>query len=214
MPNRDKFIADLTDNLEPVKPMLNIDALAMIWCVISVLYVIAIIHLTGPTRPGALSQLVTEPRFLLETLLGLTAIICLSLLAFRDAVPGALSSTFMKIGIVLVMVWLAQYAIGLLSPALQPSDLGKRPMCLYETMMYSLPPIYAAWYLARRYYPLQPVRTAMMLSLSAGLMPALYMQIACMYEPKHILSFHIMPGVLMALFGIALAWFWQRDKAK
>ena len=35
--------------------------------------------------------------------------------------------------------------------------------------------------------------------LVAGMLPALYMQIACMYTPLHILKFHIAPGLMVAL---------------
>jgi hypothetical protein len=40
---------------------------------------------------------------------------------------------------------------------------------------------------------------ALRCGLAAGLIPALYMQIACMYDPGHILLFHILPGLSVAL---------------
>lgn len=60
--------------------------------------------------------------------------------------------------------------------------------------------------LLRRCYPLQPLRAGMAVSLAAGMLPALYMQIACMYAPDHILLFHILPGMAVVPFGAVAAW--------
>jgi hypothetical protein len=214
MQNRENFIAELSQNLPPVKRLPNVNLLAIVWFIVSVVYVIVVINFVGPIRPGALSQLISSPRFLLETLLGVAAIFWVSLQAFRDAVPGMLSHRFMSGGFILMLLWLAQYVIGFISPALEPSILGKRNFCLYETMIYSLPPIYVAWYLVRRFYPLHPVRTAMSISLASGMMPALYMQLACMYEPSHILNFHIIPGLLMVFVGVSIAWYWRPSSGR
>lgn len=214
MQNREKFITELSKNLTPIKRVPNINLFAFSWFIVSTVYVVVVIHLFGPIRPGALSQLVSSPRFLLETLLGVAAIFWFSLLAFRDAVPGVLSHRFMIGGFIVMLLWLAQYLIGLVSPALEPSTLGKRNLCVYETMLYSLPPIYFAWFLVRRFYPLHPMRTAMSISLASGMMPALYMQIACMYDPVHILNFHIAPGILMVFIGVALAWNWRPNNVR
>jgi hypothetical protein len=184
----------------------------MAWFALSAIYVVAVTQLFGPIRSNAIAQLGTEPRFALETLLGVVAILWFSLLAFRSAIPAALSRKFTAAGLVLMALWLAQYVIGLVSPALEPSSLGNRHHCYIETMVYSLPVILAGLFFVRRLYPLRPVRTAMSISLVAGMLPALYMQLACMYEPTHILAFHILPGLLMVGVGAGIAAWWrQRD---
>jgi hypothetical protein len=202
------LISNLSRDLAPVSPPLNINRLAMAWFLLSAIYVVAVTHLFGPIRPGAFSQLGTDPRFLLETMLGVAAILWTSLLAFRSAVPAALSKQFAATGMVLMALWLAQYVIGFVSPALEPSMLGKRNHCFIETLVYSLPVILTGLFLIRRLYPLRPLRTAMSIGLAAGMLPALYMQLACMYEPSHILGYHIFPGLLMvgAAAGIAAKW--------
>jgi hypothetical protein len=202
------LISNLSRDLAPVSPPPNINRLAIAWFLLSAIFVVAMTHLFGPIRPGAFSQLGTEPRFLLETMLGVAAILWTSLLAFRSAVPAALSKQFAATGMVLMALWLAQYIIGLVSPALEPSMLGKRDHCFSETLVYSLPVILTGLFLIRRLYPLRPMRTAMSIGLAAGMLPALYMQLACMYEPSHILGYHILPGLLMvgAAAGIAAIW--------
>ena len=206
---REKLIENLSHDLEPVSPVANINKLAAAWVLLSAAFVVAIIHLVAPMRPGAFSQLVSEPRFLFESLLGVAAIIWVSVAAFRSGIPASLNKTFATVGFVLMSLWLAQYVIGLFSPALEASSLGKRGHCYFETMVYSLPPILIALFLVRRLYPLHFIRTSMALSLAAGMIPALYMQLACIYEPLHILAFHILPGLLMVLVGAAVATLWR-----
>lgn len=212
MNKHESLISSLSSKLEPVSPPPNINRLAMAWFALSAIYVVAVTQLFGPIRSNAIAQLSTEPRFALETLLGVAAILWFSLLAFRSAIPAALSRKFAAAGLVLMALWLAQYVIGLVSPALEPSSLGNRHHCYIETMVYSLPVILAGLFFVRRLYPLRPVRTAMSISLVAGMLPALYMQLACMYEPTHILAFHILPGLLMVGVGAGIAAWWrQRD---
>lgn len=205
MNKHETLIENLSSNLAPVKPAPNINRMALAWFLLSAIYTVAVTQLLGPIRPGALTQLATEPRFLFETVLGVVSILWFSLLAFRSAVPAALSKKFAIAGLVLVGLWLAQYVIGFVSPALEPSKLGKRSYCYIETLAYALPVILAGLYFVRRLYPLRPVGTAMSVGLVAGMLPALYMQLACMYEPSHILGFHILPGLLMVGVGAAFA---------
>lgn len=204
----DKLIASLSRDLKPVSPAPNVNALGLAWCLLSAGFVVVLTHLAGPIRPGALSQLISEPRFLMESLVGATAILWVSMTAFRTAIPAALTKAFAAVGAVLMSLWLAQYLFGLIDPALEPSTLGKRDHCYLETMAYSLPPILVALLLIRRLYPLNFVRTSMRVGLAAGMLPALYMQLACMYEPLHILSLHVLPGLAMVVVGAAAAALW------
>ena len=212
MNKHDDLIAGLSRDLTPVSPASNVNLQALVWVLISAIYVVAVTQLFGAARPGVVSQLATTPRFLLESLLGIAAILWFSLVAFRAAIPAGLSRQFAVTGIVLMTLWLAQYVFGLISPALEPSELGKRGHCFWETMAYSALPILSGLFLIRRLYPLSFTRTSMSVALSAAMLPALYMQLACMYEPTHILSYHILPGLLMvaAVGAIVTLWF-QND---
>ena len=209
MNKHESLISNLSSNLAPVAPPPKINRLALGWFALAAIFVVAVTQLIDPIRPGALSQLGAEPRFLLETMSGVAAILWFSLLAFRSAIPAALTRQFAVAGLVLMAIWLAQYVIGFINPALEPSGLGKRKFCYLETMVYSIPPILAGLFFVRRLYPLRPVRTAMSIGLTAGMMPALFMQLACMYKPSHILAFHILPGLLMVGVAAGIAAWWQ-----
>jgi hypothetical protein len=212
MSDRNELIQSLATNLPPVKPVISAERLTALWLVLSALLVVSLIHLFGPIRANAWHQLATEPRFLTETLFGVLAIAIVGLAGFRAAVPGALSRRFFTLSCLLLAIWLAFYVIGLVSPALAPSMLGKRPHCVWETLVYGLPPVAVAFALMRKRYPLHPVRAALSFGLAAGMMPALYMQIACMYAPAHMLQFHVAPGLLVAGLSVAAAWAFARGQ--
>ena len=123
---QEELIASLSRDLIPVRPAPNVTVMAVLWILVSAGFVVIMTYLVGPIRPGALYQLVTEPSFLIETLLGVAAIVWVATVAFRAAVPAALSRTFAAVGLVLMSLWLGQYLFGLVDPTLEPSALGKR----------------------------------------------------------------------------------------
>jgi hypothetical protein len=206
----DKLIDSLSAGLKPVRPSPPVDGTALLWLIASVGFVIGITAWFGPIRANALAQLASEPRFALETALGFFAIAVTSVIAFRTALPGGTQRRMVLAGIGLITLWLANYALGLAFPALEPSMLGKRDHCFSETLLFALPPVGLALLLSRRFYPLRPVHSASLFCLAAAMLPALYMQIACMYIPLHILQMHIAPALAVTLGGTACAWAWNR----
>ena len=206
----DKLIASLSIGLQPVRPGLSVEVTALLWLVASAGFVIGITAWFGPIRANAITQLATEPRFLLETALGAVAIAFTAVMAFRTAVPGAATRRGVLIGLGLILLWLANYVLDLAYPALEPSMLGKREHCVVETFLFALPPACLALLLSRRFFPLRPVYSAFLFCLAAAMLPALYMQLACMYVPAHILQMHILPGLLVTMAGTLCAWGWFR----
>ena len=120
--------------------------------------------------------------------------------------------TLIYLLLVLLVAWLACYVVGFFSPALATGMLGKREHCFTESLVLGLPAMAAGWWLMRLLYPLRPLRSTAALGIAAGLAPGLYMQLACMYEPAHILSLHILPGLLMVLAGAAIASLWRQRR--
>lgn len=99
----------------------------------------------------------------------------------------------------LLALWLGFHVWGLYSPALVPSMLGKREHCVYESFSYTLLPIMAAFILTKKLCPLKPLQCSFALILAAAMLPTLYMQIACMYEPQHIIKLHVVPSLITGL---------------
>ena len=81
MSRREDLISTLSSDLQSVRRVTNIDVMGLTWLVLSAVYVIAATHWFGPIRPNAFSQLVAEPRFLVETVCGVAAITLTALTA-------------------------------------------------------------------------------------------------------------------------------------
>ena len=209
MRNRDELLDSLTSGLVPVSPAPNPVVLAAVWLFVSAAYVVLVTHFLGPIRPTALQQLQSEPRFMLEMLLGIMAAVGLAVVAVRAASPAALGRGLAAAVGVLMALWLGGFVLGLFSPVLEPSMVGKRDHCFVETFVYAIPPLLALLYWQRRFYPLQPGKAAVLAGLSAGVLPALYMQIACMYNPAHILAFHVGPALAVAAVAPLLLKLWR-----
>ena len=173
MRNRDELLDSLASGVAPVKPAPDPRLLAGLWFTFSALYVVLTTQLLGPIRPTALVQLQTEPRFLLEMLVGAAVATGLAFTAFRTAIPGALNSGFTFVLGVLGALWLGGFVLGLASPALEPSMLGKRDHCFIETFVYALPPVLALIYWQRRLYALMPGQAAVWAGMAAGILPCL-----------------------------------------
>ena len=209
MKTTDKLVDELVADLEPVTPP-SVGTAGAVWLLVSALFVVLAMHMAGPIRPGAFEQLLEFPHFALEMLLGAAAALTLALAAFRAAVPGLLGRGLGLVAGGLALLWVLNYVAGLAYPALEPSMLGKRDHCVFEVLLYGLPPLLALLYWQRRLFALQPGRAAALAGVAGGILPALYMQIACMHSPSHILLFHIAPAVALAGLAPAMLWAWNR----
>jgi hypothetical protein len=204
MRNRqEEVIAKLTAELKPVRAAWPPLRVAALWWLGSWLFVIGVTLLTGPLRPGAFVQLVSNAQFAAESLVGLLAAALIAAWAFENSIPGTRRSGLLNVGLVAAAVWLIAYVAGLEYPALEPSMAGKRADCFLQTLLFAGPPMAVGIWLARRcYFPLAPLRTAALIGLAGAMLPALFMQFACMYDPAHILTHHILPIPAVVLAGV------------
>ena len=207
------LIQSLTADLKPMRPRTAIWTPALIWLIFSWLYVIAITLHIGPLREGALQALTHSPHFALETFAGLIAGGLFAVLAFAESIPGAQKKWLFWLALSAAVLWVGSYVIGLVAPALEPSRIGKRPHCVLEAYLYSGPPLILGYTLLFRRYPINSIRTGFFMGLSAGAIPALLMQISCMYMPAHILTHHIGPILPIAVLGGVLGYWFRKDKS-
>jgi hypothetical protein len=210
MKDTDQLVDSLVGDLEPVAVSRDLWLPVALWFLGSTLYVMAASQLIGPIRPNALEQLHTVPRYAVEIALGLAALATVAVAAFRSAIPGRLTALFGRVALTLAAIWGAGFLVALVSPALEPSMLGKRGHCYLETFVYATPPLLVALWWQRRHYCLAPVRSALLVGLVAGGLPGLYMQIACMYQPMHGLAFHLGPALVVAACSPLLLALWNR----
>lgn len=200
--DKKQLIDTLVDDLEPVKPTKHVGLSAQFWLVAAVVLSAGLAWMLGPYREGALEQLMLSKQFTLETIVGVAAIVALAIAGFRSAIPSA-TVTFKHfyLPLALFCVWIAFYLYGLAEPALAASEHGKRDHCYIETFFMSLVPLFLGLNWAIKKWPVNPMKTGMLLGMASGLMSAMVMQFACMYDPIHALFFHILPGLSIGFIG-------------
>jgi hypothetical protein len=198
-------ISSLVESLEPVRRRGHTGALSARWLLAGWLAATAAVVALGPLRPGLLGQIASSPQFLLENLLGLACGAVLTIVGFQLCIPGPSRMIRVRWAFTLLGLWVGASAIALWSPALPPSMLGKRPGCALEILGLAAPLLAVALIAARGLAPLQPRWTGALLGAAAGAIPGLLMQLACMYEPTHILAYHLAPVGLLTLLGATVA---------
>ena len=202
---RDALISELVAAASPVARPGQTDRTALGWLILAGATAFVVIDFNGPWRPGVLAQLAATPRFLVESLLGLGAIISLGIAAFRSGIPDPTPiNRRVALALVVLAAWIALVVFGLTDPALAPSMSGKRAHCWLEALVVGAPALALGWFGLRRLWPLHGAWSGTLLGLAAGACPALLMQFACMYGPLHALLFHLLPGLVLGLIGAVL----------
>lgn len=198
---RADFLDALVDELRPVRPALAwIHALG-IWTLVSGIFVVAGILASGPLRTGLASDL-THPRFLIELGLGSATLFAVTAAGLELGVPGAPSAKrLLVLTGLLGASWLAIMLVGDPLPGPTHSMLGKREHCFVQILALSLPPTALALLLLRQRLMQAHGAAGACIGAAAALLPAISMQLACMYEPTHALRLHLSPVLLIAVAG-------------
>lgn len=210
--SRIDLIKDLSINVSPVHPRNSLLLPIILWFFISWGYVIALSLYLGPLREGALESLISSPQFAFESSIGLISGGLFCVIAFQESIPGLRHKWLIYLSYFSAILWVSCYVIGLSFPALEPSMLGKRAHCVLEAYLYSIPPLIIGYFLIYRRYPLNSLRAGIFLGISAGMLPALFMQVSCMYDPRHILTHHIGPATVAIVIGAILGVVFKKRK--
>lgn len=156
-----------------------------------------------PFRAGLLTQIQSVPLYFIEVSSGFVALALLGVAMFKSAVPGE-SKQAMYWGLASFAIWLATILSGLITPVLEPSMLGKREQCYFEALYYSTASALPVIFLLTRRYSVNAFETAALAAIWIAMAPAFLMQLACMHEPNHALSHHLLPMLLTALIWLPL----------
>ena len=202
--DREQLISNLTGELTAAGRAGRTADLIVYWLLFNFIVAALLIYATGPFRTGSLRQAYNHPQFLVESLAGLLAIAVLGASAFRSGIPAAAARLKRYWpALLLLAVWLGFYVVGIWFPALQPSTSGGRAWpCYLETFLCGLPSLMLGLYSVGRLWPLNGAWSGLMVGLAAGATPALIMQFACMYAPVHIITHHLLPGLLLGVVGL------------
>ncbi len=195
----------LVAELRPVARAASPPRALALWLACSALAVAAATLAVGPLRPGALQALVAVPRFALDCALGALAAGAGMLAALRLSTPGAdPRGAALRAALVAQGLWIALHLWGLVDPALPAAAPAVARSCASDVPLYALAPMGLALLLLRRRAALERFPAAFAAALASAALPALAMQLGCVYEPQHALALHLAPALAFAAVGGAV----------
>lgn len=175
----------------------------VVWLALAAAWVFGVGWLLDPIRPHAHDQLLDVPRYGLEIALGALSVVASVTLAFRLSRPNAATSVDIGLTLLAISAWAVTLAMAWAHPPIEPSMFGKRLSCEWEAFALSLPPAIAGVLMLRGGFVTRPWLAGVLLAFSAGALPAVFMQFACMIEPSHMISHHLLPAAIVTvLMGI------------
>ena len=198
----DRLVSDLTPVAAPPRPWRDVG----VWLVLAWASTLLLTVLMGPFRAGAAAEWLASSRFQLETVVVALASVVTGALVARAAIPARGSARSPLLAALLLLgAWALLLAWAHAVPPFPLDMTGKRAACVLEVLAdAALPCALGLWWLRRRYAVLAPGLVGAALGLAAGAIPAIVMQLACVYEPTHALRFHLGPVVICGLLGAVL----------
>jgi hypothetical protein len=208
---RSGFVDALVGDLIPVAPAPSSGRAVSSWFALAGGFVVIAVSVTGPMREGAVQDLATL-RLSMEFGIGLATAIAFVVAGLEIGVPGGAQRVrLLSPALGLAALWIA---LALAGAAILPgfdgpasSMLGKREHCFIQGIAIGLLPTLLALRAVRsRALHSGPI-AGLLVGVGASTLPALAMQIACMYDPGHALRFHLTPILVIASSSaIAGAW--------
>ena len=199
--NKQDFIDDLVSRHKPVKLFRAGQKLTQ-WLILTISLNFFSMYIVQGFRPDFFKQLVSYPRFLFEIVSG--SLLCIFLLYFsiRILIPGVqlIKKHFIWLSICF-SVFFATLLLSWWIPSPPESSLGMRAHCNFEVFVYGTVGFVITFFYFKN-FDLGVSRFQMAsISLGSGLVPALFMQMACMYSPSHALVAHYGPVFLIGILG-------------
>lgn len=202
----DKLIDELCQDVAPVRVIWTPLSRSFLWLLFCFALSASLVVASGELRSGAFEQLLNSPRFLIETLLGFLSGIVAAFFAFEMVVPGRVWGWRLKLASVspfIIFTILVLYSV--VDPPVLSSWSGWRYGCEREILLFGSLPMIVFFILARRAAAVDGEWTGMLIGIAAMAPTAALMHVACMYQPWHLLGFHIAPVIFVALIGLYLA---------
>ncbi|MGH1471339.1 MAG: NrsF family protein [Cellvibrionaceae bacterium] len=205
--SREQLVEQLTADLPASKQRFNVYILLLGWVSLAWLFSISLTLFQAPLRPSWFEQLTTSPQFILEMSLGFSVIVLVALVTFQKAVPGLSRASLFWGTLVVTILWITTLLAEIYYPPFAPSMEGKRALCDLEVVAYSLPLMFFGFLVLKKGFVLNWTLVGFGIGLVSGFIPAVLMQLACMYDPSHALQCHILPAVFVSGVGTLIGFF-------
>ena len=204
--DQNKFIDHLVSDLKPTQPLRPPGVRTLLWFSLIVVSTALTTLWVHEYRPDFWIQLSQHWRFKAEIASGTLLVLSTFYIVFASSIPGEEVKPWAKLTYLVSFLVFAGSIIssfGMASP--EASSLGARPFCEVEVFIYGGLSMGGLFYLIRNGIVIPYSSMNMLLGFSAGLISALIMQLACMYDPWHGLVFHFGPALLLGVAGWLLS---------
>ena len=218
MTSTEELIGQLSTDLEPTPKLPPLGMVVGLWLLASTVYVLGLAALLGPFREGFLGDLSADPFWAVEVIAGYTAVGLMAWAALSSTMPGQSQSLVLRIGALCGLAWLIGVVVDWLPVddhrhGLTAADpmLGKRPHCIWETLVLTALPLAVAIRMQRKRYSVDKTKSVLLAGGGSAVLSAWTMQMACMHEASHSLAFHLAPALGVAVVAAAVTHFLLKD---
>jgi hypothetical protein len=165
-----------------------------------------ITHWVYEYRPGFWGQLSQYWRLDVELAAGMALSLLAFYILFASNIPGKkIDPGIYLTAFISLFIFTGAVVASFLITSPEASSIGARLFCEVEVLIYGGLSLGGFLFLTRRGLLVSDWPINLLLGISAGLIPALIMQLACMYDPRHALIYHFGPVVLLGLVGWGLS---------
>lgn len=205
-------IEDLVQDLKPVKKLWRPQTRAFIFFIVQLVFVTALMVWRQPFREGWQEEVLHHPHFGLQLLFFAFSCFSLGFFALASIIPGRVKRKHLYIALIPFALLLLSLLVSLAIPATNVSMLGKRFRCDLEVIVMGVIPFLHIIYLVRKGFLIFSLNTLLTASAASLLISGGLMHVACMYDPLHVLLFHIGPVFVGAILFTAITYFFTQKK--
>lgn len=211
---QEKWINELVDDLKPVKPFERPSVRFFYWVLIYLILIIPFALYISPMRKGFLSQMNTHPLVLIETLLAFSTFFFGGLCSFALLIPGYEPRKSLYSAVIAGFGFLGFGVYNLLFSDMPVLEVGKRPNCLTEIVAYSVLALGLFLLFMRNSLPLARQKIGFIIAGASTSLPVGLMHIGCMYSPKHVFIYHLVPMIILTfVLGLAVLLYLKSSKS-
>jgi hypothetical protein len=203
------LVERLAANLRPVRRLWPVPVRLGLWLVLEVAL---LVWVAGHTHNDFMSKL-AGPRYLLEVALFAGSAIIAAVMALRSAIPGRpvriseliIAAVALVAGTALLMTQPLRTAY----PLSQFIDIGRS--CAIYTCLLAAVPWIGLWWAVRRGAPMRAWTTGLAIGAAAALFSFALMRLRCPNDERlHLLTWHLMPAILIVLLSTLAGAVWLR----
>jgi hypothetical protein len=207
------LVERLAANLRPVRRLWPVSIRFGLWLILQ----IAVLAWVGTHTDNDFMRKLEAPRYLLEVALFGAAAIVAAIIALRSAIPGrqlragelafVLASVLAGIGLVMTEPLRTGYAL---------SEFVLTGLsCAYQTSLLAAAPCIALWFAVKRGAPMRGATAGLAAGAAAALLSFALMRIGCPIDERlHLLTWHLIPALIVAALSALAGAFWLRFRPR